>query len=127
VLRQGEGLDNYVSITGILGNGELLIVATVIAAAVIGDLLFGLPHADPRTRTRNASLSACALLVVVVSVLAYGELANRTPLEAESAALVPAVISVIMFLTSCSIGVVTILWSAARQGNAESKDYSFLD
>lgn len=69
-------LDNEtrsLSFTSLFSDGELLVVATVIAAAVIGDLLFDFSgHNEVRGRTTIAVLCALSLLVVVISVLMYG-------------------------------------------------------
>ena len=57
----------------LFSDGELLVVATVIAAAVIGDLLFDISgRNEVRSHLTIAVLCAIALLVVVVSVLMFG-------------------------------------------------------
>ena len=61
------------SFTTLLSDGELLVIATVISAAIIGDLLFDFSgRNEVRTRTTIAVLCAFSLLVVVVSVLMFG-------------------------------------------------------
>jgi hypothetical protein len=69
-------LDNAtrsLSFTSLFSDGELLVVATVIAAAVIGDLLFDFSgRNEVRGRTTIAVLCALSLLVVVISVLMFG-------------------------------------------------------
>src|SRR6476660_6849511 len=57
----------------LFSDGELLVVATVIAAAVIGDLLFDISgRNETRGHSAIAVLCAIALVVVVVSVLMFG-------------------------------------------------------
>lgn len=97
------------SFTSLFSDGELLVIATVIAAAAIGDLLFDFPGRDDlRTRTFAAVLCAIALLIVVVSVLMYGLVAvsyRRTFVVGSTPA---AYMSVIMFLAAAAIGAVAI-------------------
>jgi hypothetical protein len=85
-------LDNAaqsLSFTTLFSDGELLVVATVIAAAVIGDLLFDFSgRNEMRSRTTIAILCAFALLVVVVSVLMFGlvtlDTQNRSDAEQQA-------------------------------------------
>src|SRR5215469_10504126 len=68
VLYRGpDGAASTTSFVKILGNGDLLIVAIVIAAAAIGELLFDGPVGDKSEHGKTAALSAFALLVVAVS------------------------------------------------------------
>ena len=57
----------------LLSDGELLVVATVISAAVIGDLLFDFTGIK-KTREQGAKALICAfaLVVVIASVLMFG-------------------------------------------------------
>jgi hypothetical protein len=71
----------------LFGEGELLVLATVIAAAGIGDLVFdlrGSRRRDSRERLRLAAVHAFALIVVVGSVLFFGLVtyANQTRADA---------------------------------------------
>ena len=73
----------------LLSDGELLVIATVIAAAIIGDLLFDFSgRNEMRTHTTMAVLCTFALLVVVVSVLMFGlvTLDNQSSSDAEQQA-----------------------------------------
>jgi len=103
------------SFTDILGNGELLVIATVIAAAVIGDLLFEISDFDNTTsRIQAACLSAVALLIVVVSVLTYGLIAVNVQSHHYIGDYGAAVWSVIMFLSSFALGVFAVWFSTIR-------------
>jgi hypothetical protein len=102
----GEG---GLSFTTLFSDGELLVIATVISAAVIGDLLFDISgRSDERTRTGAAILCAFALLVVVVSVLMYGLVAVNYRRIFLSGSTPVAVMSIVMFLVSLSIGAASI-------------------
>lgn len=93
-------LDNApqgLSFTTLFSDGELLVVATVIAAAVIGDLLFDFSgHNETRSRSTIAVLCAVALLVVIVSVLMFGlvTLDNQNRSDAEQQAQQNATVQV---------------------------------
>jgi hypothetical protein len=99
------------SFTGLLGNGELLIIATVISAAVIGDLLFDISGYSGRAGIIAAILCAFALLIVVVSVLAYG-LVAVSPVNPYTGNTAAAVISVMLFLLSLLVGATAVWFSA---------------
>lgn len=76
----GAGTLGFVDL---FGDGELLVLATVVAAAAIGDLVFDLRgdrRRDSRERLRIAGVHALALVVVVGSVLFFGLVtyANQT-------------------------------------------------
>lgn len=85
-------LDNAtqsLSFTALFSDGELLVVATVIAAAMIGDLLFDFSgRNEMRSPTTIAVLCTFALLVVVISVLMFGlvTLDNQNRSDAEQQA-----------------------------------------
>jgi hypothetical protein len=101
----GEGA----SFTTLFSDGELLVIATVISAAVIGDLLFDVSDRnDVRTRTTAAILCAVALLVVVVSVLIYGLVAVNYRRIFIVGSAPTAYMSIIMFLASLFIGAIAI-------------------
>src|SRR5215471_3751160 len=103
------------SFTDIFGDGELLVIATVIAAAVIGDLLFEISDFDNTTsRIQAACLSAVALLIVVVSVLTYGLIAVNVQSHHYIGDYGAAVWSVIMFLSSFALGVFAVWFSTIR-------------
>lgn len=64
---------NSLSFNSLLSDGELLVVATVISAAVIGDLLFDFSGSNEgRSQSGKALLCAVALVAVIVSVLMFG-------------------------------------------------------
>jgi len=65
-----EGTPNW-SASNLFGDGELLVLATVIAAAGIGDLVFDMRELDVRRTFREATAIALALVCVVVSVTLY--------------------------------------------------------
>jgi hypothetical protein len=68
-----DNSSSSLSFTVLLGDGELLVVATVIAAAIIGDLLFDFTgNRATRTHTSAALMCAFALVIVVASVLMFG-------------------------------------------------------
>jgi hypothetical protein len=98
------------SFKALLGNGELLIIATVISAAVIGDLLFDVSGYSGKNGIIAAILCAFALLLVVVSVLAYGlvTVSPHNPYVGNTAA---AVISVMLFLLSLLVGAIAVFFS----------------
>lgn len=68
-----DGASSSLSFRALFGDGELLVVATVISAAVIGDLLFDFTGFNAR-REQNLKAGLCAfsLVVVVASVLMFG-------------------------------------------------------
>jgi hypothetical protein len=76
----------------LFGDGELLVIATVIAAAIIGELMFDLRGArsvvDDVNSFRMALLNALALIVVVGSVLFFGLVtyANQARADAQTRA-----------------------------------------
>jgi hypothetical protein len=65
-----EGRSNW-SGSNLFSDGELLVLATVIAAAGIGDLVFDLRRNKRQRSFRDASAIALALICVVVSVTLY--------------------------------------------------------
>ena len=101
----------------LLSNGELLIIATVISAAVIGDLLFDISRAVGRSSIIAAILCAFALLIVVISVLTYGlvtinlDIAGRLLLYVSNGAA--AILSVVMFALSLLVGAIAVWFSTA--------------
>jgi flagellar basal body-associated protein FliL len=77
------------SFIALFSDGELLVVATVIAAAIIGDLPFDFSgRNEVRSPTTIAVLCAISLLVVVISVLIFGlvTLDNQNRSDAEQQA-----------------------------------------
>lgn len=106
------------SYSHLLGDGELLIIATVIAAAVIGDLLFDISPDPGKNGIIRAILCAFALLIVVVSVLAFGFVAVIPHVSVTAA----AVISGVMFLLSLLVGAVAIFFSTTlRRGMRDTE------
>src|SRR5215471_19270131 len=104
------------SFTNVLGDGELLVIATVIAAAVIGDLLFEISaYNDAVSWIRAGTLCAAALLIVVVSVLIYGLIAVHSQSRDYSGETAAAVLSVIMFLSSFAVGVYAVWFSTMQR------------
>jgi hypothetical protein len=104
------------SFTELLSDGELLVIATVIAAAVIGDLLFEISDFnDPWSRIQAATLSAVALLIVVVSVLTYGLIAVRIQSHAYIGNFKAAGLSVTMFVFSFAVGAYAVWFSTKRR------------
>jgi hypothetical protein len=108
----------HLSFAALLGNGELLVIATVISAAVIGDLLFDISrHPQIVGNIIAATLCAFALLIVVVSVLTYGLVTVNVDIKGQLLPYVgntaAAVISLLMFLLSLLVGAVAVLFSTA--------------
>jgi hypothetical protein len=67
-----DGQAAAVNFRGLFGDGELLVLATVVAAAGIGDLVFDLRRDGRSGQLRDAIGISFALVVVVVSVLMFG-------------------------------------------------------
>jgi hypothetical protein len=68
-----DNSSSTLSFNSLLSDGELLVVATVIAAAVIGDLLFDFSGSgEKREQGTRALLCALALVAVIASVLMFG-------------------------------------------------------
>jgi hypothetical protein len=110
-------LGGHLSFASLFGDGELLVIATVIAAAVIGDLLFeSTDYMDTWSRIKAAILCAFALLIVVFSVLTYGLVAVRIQSGPYVGSDKAAVLSVIVFLLSFVVGAFALLFSLRQRG-----------
>lgn len=60
------------TLSGLFGDGELLVIATVVSAAGIGDLVFDLRRTSRRSTLSGAVVASFALICVIFSVLLYG-------------------------------------------------------
>jgi hypothetical protein len=111
----GNGGLTFTSLNHLLGDGELLVIATVIAAAVIGDLLFEISdYNDATSWIRAGTLCAVSLLIVVVSVLIYGLVAVHGQSSIYTGHTSASVLSMIMFLASFGVGAYAVWFSAMQ-------------
>ncbi len=73
--------------TGLFGDGELLVLATVVAAASIGEVLFSFRRGHwGSSRLRTAVITAAALVVVVMAVLFFGLVTYANQIQADAQA-----------------------------------------
>ncbi len=94
-----------VDVTGILSQGELLLVSTALSAAAVGDLY----PVHPRFRRTAIAISGCCLFVVAVSSAYYAAVSvSDAPYRS-----VVAIASFIFFLLSMAGGAASIIVGAA--------------
>jgi hypothetical protein len=73
--------DDHLGVVGLLADGELLVLATVVAAAGLGDLVFDLRAGTTGTevhRLRAGAVCTGALITIVLSVLCFGLITFET-------------------------------------------------
>ena len=105
MLEQTAG--NGIAHSGLVSQGELLLVSTAIAATAVGDLF----NVHPRLRVRCSAVAGCCLLLVAISSAYYGAVAIT---ESNKRSVV--VFSILLFILSLVGGAASIITAERARG-----------
>jgi hypothetical protein len=115
-----RAMGGSLSITEVLSRGELLLVATTLAAAAAGEL-FGREH--PSTRgVAEVYAGVVALLIAVLTALSYGAISHALSEGGQADAGFVTAYSIVMYGLSALAGAVCVV--LAERGDPWDPDYN---